>query len=63
MKEFNNYEILSLSVLSCLWLGGGWAVCAGFGRFSFCFCFFFVFCCFSVVSFSTINKVIAGEKL
>ena len=58
-------------MLSCLWFGGGWAVCAGFwGYFSFDLAFvlvFVLFVCFFVVffviSFSTINKVVAGEKL
>ena len=57
-------------MLSCLWFGGGWAVCAGFwGYFSFDLAFVLVFVClfvflfFFVVSFSTINKVVAGEKL
>ena len=59
-------------MLSCLWFGGGWAVCACFGGTSVstlfllfvCLFFFFVFLFFfSVVSFSTIDKVVAGEKL
>ena len=40
--------------------GGGWAVCAGFGGyFSFDLAFVFVFV---FISFSTINKVVAGES-